>query len=63
MTKNYSFEDGLEQIAALITQCKQANLFSTHQEIQLKKIRKKPRLIWVKSQTWLPVQLSKRTIV
>ncbi len=40
MTKNYSFEDGLEQIAVLITQCKQANLFSTHQEIQLKKIRK-----------------------
>ena len=37
VTKNYSFEDGLEQIAVLITQCKQANLFSTHQEIQLKK--------------------------
>lgn len=37
VTKNYSFEDGLEQIAVLITQCKQANLFATHQEIQLKK--------------------------
>ena len=47
MTKNYSFEDGLEQIAVLITQCKQANLFSTHQEIQLKN-KKKPCLIWVK---------------
>ncbi|WP_408642827.1 ATP-binding protein [Acinetobacter baumannii] len=44
VTKNYSFEDGLEQIAALITQCKQANLFSTHQEIQLKKNKKKAML-------------------
>lgn len=49
VTKNYSFEDGLEQIAVLITQCKQANLFSTHQEIQLKN-KKKPCLIWVKTQ-------------
>lgn len=44
VTKNYSFEDGLEQIAVLITQCKQANLFSTHQEIQLKKNKKKAML-------------------
>ncbi|KZA18274.1 methyltransferase [Acinetobacter baumannii] len=44
VTKNYSFEDGLEQIAVLITQCKQANLFATHQEIQLKKNKKKAML-------------------
>ena len=37
MTKNYSFQEGLQQIEQLIIQCKQANLFSTTQEIQLKK--------------------------
>lgn len=44
MTKNYSFEEGLEQIAELLVQCKQANLFSVHQEIQLKKNKKKAML-------------------
>lgn len=44
VTKNYSFEEGLEQIAALLVQCKQANLFSTTQEIQLKKNKKKALL-------------------
>lgn len=42
MTKNYSFEEGLQQIEQLIIQCKQANLFSTNQEIQLKKNKKSP---------------------
>lgn len=44
MTKNYSFEEGLQQIEQLIIQCKQANLFSTNQEIQLKKNKKKSPL-------------------
>ncbi len=44
VTKNYTFEEGLEQIATLIVQCKQANLFSTLQEIQLKKNKKKAML-------------------
>jgi hypothetical protein len=41
VTKNYSFEDGLEQIAVTDSQCKQANIFHSSRN-QLKKIRKKP---------------------
>ncbi len=50
VTKNYTFEEGLEQIATLIVQCKQANLFSTLQEIQLKKNKKKAMLNMGKKQ-------------
>ncbi|MCG5227332.1 class I SAM-dependent methyltransferase [Acinetobacter pittii] len=50
VTKNYSFEEGLQQIEQLITQCKQANLFSTTQEIQLKKNKKKAILNMGKKQ-------------
>ncbi len=50
VTKNYSFQEGLQQIEQLITQCKQANLFSTTQEIQLKKNKKKAILNMGKKQ-------------
>jgi len=50
VTKNYSFEEGLQQIEQLIIQSKQANLFSTTQEIQLKKNKKKALLNMGKKQ-------------
>lgn len=50
MTKNYSFEEGLQQIEQLIIQCKQVNLFSATQEIQLKKNKKKAMLNMGKKQ-------------
>jgi len=51
VTKNYSFEEGLQQIAELLVQCKQANLFAVNQEIQLKKNKKKAMLNIGKKQT------------
>lgn len=42
VTKNYAIDESFTVIQELFSQCKQANLFSTEQEIQLKKIRKKP---------------------
>ncbi|MCH7336552.1 SAM-dependent methyltransferase [Acinetobacter sp. NIPH 2699] len=44
ITKNYLISEGLEKIAALLAQSKQANLFSATQEIQLKKNKKKAML-------------------
>lgn len=41
ITKNYTMDEGVERIAALLAQSKQANLFSATQEIQLKKNKKK----------------------
>lgn len=44
ITKNYTMDEGVERIAALLAQSKQANLFSATQEIQLKKNKKKAML-------------------
>ncbi|ENW82777.1 hypothetical protein F909_01048 [Acinetobacter sp. ANC 3929] len=44
VTKNYTIDEGLEKIAELLSQCKQANLFSLDQDIQLKKNKKKAML-------------------
>ncbi|ENX39138.1 class I SAM-dependent methyltransferase [Acinetobacter sp. NIPH 2100] len=44
VTKNHTIDEGLEKIAELLNQCKQANLFSLHQDIQLKKNKKKAML-------------------
>lgn len=41
VTKNYSPEQGLVEIEQLLAQCKQANLFMTGEELQLKKNKKK----------------------
>ncbi|ENX20122.1 hypothetical protein F892_03045 [Acinetobacter vivianii] len=44
ITKNYSITEGLEKIAELLAQSKQANLFTLNQDIQLKKNKKKAML-------------------
>ncbi|MCH7314705.1 methyltransferase [Acinetobacter sp. ANC 3882] len=44
VTKNHTINEGLEKIAELLNQCKQANLFSLDQDIQLKKNKKKAML-------------------
>ena len=44
ITKNYSISEGLEKIAELLAQSKQANLFTLNQDIQLKKNKKKAML-------------------
>ena len=44
VTKNYPMDDCFEVIQQLFTQCKQANLFTYEQEIQLKKNKKKALL-------------------
>ncbi|MDU2408796.1 MAG: SAM-dependent methyltransferase [Acinetobacter junii] len=44
ITKNYPIEEGLEKIAELLAQSKQANLFTMHQDIQMKKNKKKAML-------------------
>ncbi|MFN4318049.1 class I SAM-dependent methyltransferase [Acinetobacter parvus] len=41
ITKNYAIAEGLEKIADLLAQSKQANLFTLDQDIQLKKNKKK----------------------
>ncbi|QHH99313.1 class I SAM-dependent methyltransferase [Acinetobacter dispersus] len=50
VTKNYTIDEGLEKIAELLNQCKQANLFSLEQDIQLKKNKKKAMLNCQKKQ-------------
>ncbi|MGJ8756822.1 class I SAM-dependent methyltransferase [Acinetobacter sp. HC8-3S] len=50
MTKNYSIDDGLEKIAELLSQSKQANLFTLHEDVQLKKNKKKAMLSRQKKQ-------------
>lgn len=44
MTKNYSIDEGLEKIAELLSQSKQVNLFTLHEDVQLKKNKKKAML-------------------
>lgn len=50
ITKNYSITEGLEKIAELLAQSKQANLFTLNQDIQLKKNKKKAMLTHQKKQ-------------
>lgn len=50
MTKNYSIDEGLEKIAELLLQSKQANLFTLHEYVQLKKNKKKAMLSRQKKQ-------------
>ena len=50
MTKNYSIDEGLEKIAELLLQSKQANLFTLHEDVQLKKNKKKAMLSRQKKQ-------------
>lgn len=50
ITKNYSITEGLEKIAELLAQSKQANLFTLNQDIQLKKNKKKAMLTRQKKQ-------------
>ena len=49
VTKNYPMDDCFEVIQQLFTQCKQANLFTYEQEIQLKKNKKKALLCYSKT--------------
>ncbi|WP_043971671.1 MULTISPECIES: class I SAM-dependent methyltransferase [Acinetobacter] len=44
MTKNYAIDEGLEKIAELLKLSKQANLFTSDQDVQLKKNKKKAML-------------------
>lgn len=48
VTKNYAIDESFTVIQELFSQCKQANLFSTEQEIQLKKNKKKALLTYSK---------------
>ena len=50
MTKNYAIYEGLEKIAELLSLSKQANLFTSDQDIQLKKNKKKAMLNTQKKQ-------------
>ncbi|WP_343595341.1 methyltransferase [Acinetobacter sp.] len=50
ITKNYSFEEALQQIQQLLSECKQANLLLNDAELQLKKNKKKVQLIQSKRQ-------------
>ncbi|MDQ9022885.1 SAM-dependent methyltransferase [Acinetobacter sichuanensis] len=49
VTKNYAMDESFAVIQQLFAQCKQANLFSTEQEIQLKKNKKKALLTYSKT--------------
>ncbi|MDM1249081.1 SAM-dependent methyltransferase [Acinetobacter sp. R933-2] len=49
VTKNYTMDESFAVIQQLFAQCKQANLFSTEQEIQLKKNKKKALLTYSKT--------------
>lgn len=49
VTKNYPMEEGFTVLQQLFAQCKQANLFTTEQEIQLKKNKKKVLLSYSKT--------------
>lgn len=51
VTKNYTIPEGLEKIAKMMSDCKQANLFSLHQDTQLKKNKKKAMLNTQKKQS------------
>ncbi|MGE8543349.1 MAG: class I SAM-dependent methyltransferase [Acinetobacter johnsonii] len=45
VTKNYSLDTALDTVTALLAQCKQANLLTTEQELQLKKNKKKKAML------------------
>ena len=51
VTKNYTISEGLEKIAEMMSDCKQANLFSLNQDTQLKKNKKKAMLNTQKKQS------------
>ena len=51
VTKNYSLDTALDTVTALLAQCKQANLLTTEQELQLKKNKKKAILTQSKNKT------------
>ena len=51
VTKNYSLDTALDTVTALLAQCKQANLLTTEQELQLKKNKKKAMLTQSKNKT------------
>lgn len=51
VTKNYSLDTALATVTALLAQCKQANLMTTEQELQLKKNKKKAMLTQSKHKT------------
>ena len=51
VTKNYSLDTALETVTTLLAQCKQANLMTTEQELQLKKNKKKAMLTQSKNKT------------
>ena len=51
VTKNYSLDTALDTVTALLAQCKQANLMTTEQELQLKKNKKKAILTQSKNKT------------
>ena len=51
VTKNYTIPEGLEKIAEMMSDCKQANLFSLNQDTQLKKNKKKAMLNTQKKQS------------
>lgn len=59
ITKNYSMNEGIEKIAELLAQSKQANLFALDQEAQLKKNKKKAMLNVQKRQP-LPMEIEQR---
>ena len=50
LTKNYLFDEAIQHIQQLLPDCKQANLFTTDCEIQLKQGKKSSRLLVQKSQ-------------
>ena len=51
VTKKYSLDTALGTVTALLAQCKQANLMTTEQELQLKKNKKKALLTQSKNKT------------
>ncbi|WP_333653644.1 SAM-dependent methyltransferase [Acinetobacter johnsonii] len=51
VTKNYLLDTALATVTALLAQCKQANLMTTEQELQLKKNKKKAMLTQSKHKT------------
>lgn len=51
VTKNYPLTEALSQVTELLTCCKQANMITTAEELQLKKNKKKVMLTHSKTQT------------
>lgn len=51
VTKNYSLNDAFQIVSELLAECKQANLYTYQQDMQLKKNKKKAMLSISKNQT------------